>query len=357
MSEQIYENEQSIQKTYIHFILLGMAAHASFIIIFAGLNVWNVAFYNMLSVLFYGGMLYAARHENFRVAVSCIHIEVCVFVIVTVYHIGWGSEIQLYLIAIASLTYFCPYEHTFIPYMFSGLEILVFLMLRLYTGFMAEDSVMLSQTTYIWLGIYNACACFFIILFGAYSSKVSAIVSQQKLKDENRSLLNLANYDQLTGLLSRHAFLKRLHGADGQRLVVALGDIDDFKKVNDTWGHKAGDHVLAETARLMQDYMQNKGNVDICRWGGEEFIMLFHDNSENVMHHVQGLRMEIAQHAFCYHDIEIHITMTFGISMDWGKGSIDDMINVTDHHMYDGKRKGKNCVVFFCEDEENVMPL
>ncbi|MEY8634488.1 MULTISPECIES: diguanylate cyclase [Anaerostipes] len=75
--------------------------------------------------------------------------------------------------------------------------------------------------------------------------------------------------------MSRHAFLKKVENCLAAFAVLALRDIDDFKIVNDTWGHFCGDKILSEPAELICSFLG--GDVDVCRWGGAEFIFLFRD--------------------------------------------------------------------------------
>ena len=82
-TSQIHTEETYARKTYFQIILLALAAHLSFIVIFAFLSFWELCIYNIISVCFYIAMSQIVKHGFYRVAVSLVHLEVCIFVSVT----------------------------------------------------------------------------------------------------------------------------------------------------------------------------------------------------------------------------------------------------------------------------------
>ena len=194
--------------------------------------------------------------------------------------------------------------------------------------------------------IYNTVLAVGIILIGAYISDVSATVTHRKLVDENKTLNNLANYDQLTGLQSRRMFMERIKDSeDNKSVVICIGDIDDFKKINDTYGHLCGDYVLQNISEIMRKSLGLE-NVDICRWGGEEFVFMFcNDDIDSAFVKVENLRKTIENKNFVYENNNIYVTMTFGI-IERDSGKVDDvLLESADKLLYRGKINGKNVVV------------
>lgn len=345
MTESDRAEDRYVRRIYRQIILLALLAHLSYVFIFIATGIWVLAAYNVASVCFYCAMGLISEKGYYRTAVTAIHLEVCVFAIVSTVAAGWDIGIWVYLIAMTSLTYFCPFQHKGVPYVFAAFEIFVFLALKLYIGFVNPGFFEVKGTEAVWISLYSICACFTIILYAAVSSRLSAAVSRQELQDENRSLTTLANYDQLTGLLSRYAFLERMKKYSGTSTVLALSDIDDFKLVNDTWGHSCGDKVLSEAAELVRSFLG--GEVDVCRWGGEEFVYLFQNVSmEEALQKIQQLCDAVAEHSFCHEDINLKITMTFGVSLVEEGSSPEETVTLADRQMYKGKANGKNCVVF-----------
>ena len=344
-SEDIY-----VKRIYQRIVTLGLVTHGSYIFIYAFLHIYALAAYNVFSVFFYCVMLAVVGKGAYRVAVSVIHVEVCLFVLVSVLAGGWDAWTSLYLIAMASLVYFCPYRHRYVPYLFSLMEMAVFLVLRIYTAAAHTGHVPLSSTAELWLNVYNACAAFGIVLYGAFNARVSAAVSQRILEDENKNLADLANYDQLTGLLSRHAFQERFAQRGADQAVLAMGDIDDFKLINDTFGHACGDDILSAAAELMR--RQLSGDVDICRWGGEEFVFLFRDTTlQDAVGEMEGLRRRIKEHLFLCEEGPVYITMTFGVGPIVSGNGLQDAVKQADEYVYIGKAQGKDRVVAAKEEE------
>lgn len=160
----------------------------------------------------------------------------------------------------------------------------------------------------------------------------------------------LARTDPLTQLSNRRDFLERLQyeiirfERSGKPFSVVLGDIDDFKSVNDRYGHDCGDFVLVNLAKIFKSMLRKQDSVG--RWGGEEFILLLPEaplpGGKKV---AEGIRKQIAGETFSYQEHRISITITFGVCVYNGVMDIDTCIKRADEALYSGKHQGKNCVV------------
>lgn len=165
------------------------------------------------------------------------------------------------------------------------------------------------------------------------------------------SLRELVEQDILTKLYNRRSGEKMLkqmqdeYRKTGVPFCVALGDVDYFKKVNDTYGHECGDIVLAHLANQLKEHMHRKGFA--ARWGGEEFLLGFQGyHLEDAVKSVEELMESIRSACISYHGEEgIHITMTFGI-VEGSKDKLDHIIRESDTKLYLGKKQGRDRVVF-----------
>lgn len=340
-----------VQRTYFQIICLGLLLHCSQVVIFAVLKLSIPCVYNVASVMFYSLMLVLTQRKMFRAAVSAIHIEVSLFTIVTTVTCGWDVGTPLYLLAISSLVYFCPFNHKYIPYLYAFMEFCIFLFLRLYS----YDHIpiyAISAPIKAALYSYSAVACFGVILFAAFSANISATVTNIRLRTENKNLSIMANYDYLTGLLSRRAFLQKANELPANSTVmVAMADLDDFKLINDTYGHSSGDYVLHTVAQLMADACDR--NALPCRWGGEEFVFLFHDGDSPAsgpsLSRIHRLQQVISAHTFVHEGQSLHITITFGVCSGKISEGIENLIDRADECLYQGKHQGKNCVISAAE--------
>lgn len=165
-----------------------------------------------------------------------------------------------------------------------------------------------------------------------------------------KSLRELVEQDILTKLYNRRSGEKMLAQAQsnykktGVPFSVALGDVDYFKRVNDTYGHECGDIVLMHLAGKFRAHMHRRGFA--ARWGGEEFLLVFRSYGlEDAVKSVEELMAEIRNTVIEYQDEkDIHITMTFGI-VEGSEEKIDHIIREADTKLYLGKNQGRDCIV------------
>ena len=132
--------------------------------------------------------------------------------------------------------------------------------------------------------------------------------------------------------------------APGQPFSIILDDINNFKGLNDRFGHETGDHILVGIAELLQSRLRVQDRVS--RWGGEEFLVLLPGASQMVAQQVADRLCEtIAAARIVVEDGENRINMTFGVAACSGCLNMKECIRNADLAMYEGKRKGRNCVV------------
>lgn len=328
-----------IFEMYRKIILLAMVAHIGYAILCMMIAQLFLVTYNLLSLLFYIWMLKLTRHHHFKVVVLMIHVEVSLFVILSIVMLGWFSGFAMLLIAMSSLVYFCPFENTKIPYLISVCEVVEYIVLKYLMDTRITTISMIDEQILQWMYLLNALACFSVILYGAYITNISSHLREKALCEENESLHAIAYYDQLTGCWTRWRMYESIKDGLIHPAYVVMGDVDDFKLINDRYGHMCGDEVLLKIAGIMKETLfQTTG---IVRWGGEEFVLLFEQKDElDISLQIETIRKQIEAHEFVYQDDRFHVTMTFGISVV--KGDIMDAIHQADRRMYQGKRAGKN---------------
>jgi two-component system cell cycle response regulator len=172
---------------------------------------------------------------------------------------------------------------------------------------------------------------------------------QEQIESQNRLFKELALTDALTGLPNRRAvedWAKGQLGAavrHGFSFWVVIADLDNFKMINDTYGHDAGDSVLKEFAAILKKRVRTS---DICgRTGGEEFIMIFtHAEECNVGIVVARILSQLREHDFSFGSKPFQVTASFGIAGFQGKGVPDfaKLLNQADAALYAAKRGGRN---------------
>jgi diguanylate cyclase (GGDEF)-like protein len=179
---------------------------------------------------------------------------------------------------------------------------------------------------------------------------LKAVADQAAVAVNKAQLWDMAVTDSLTGLYDRRYFMVKLQEEVlraercGKPLSVVMADLDRFKKINDTYGHDAGDRALQAIAKFFQ---KNIRDVDaVARYGGEEFVMLIPDADQSAAFSLaQRLRQELAKVNL---DDLPPITMSLGIAAYPSDGTdIDELIKKADAAMYEAKRRGRDKAVKF----------
>ncbi len=192
----------------------------------------------------------------------------------------------------------------------------------------------------------------------------------EKLRSINEKLNYTATHDSLTGLNNRHSlwgFFDELERS-GERYCIVMGDLDDFKKINDTYGHDCGDVVLKSVAAIIIE--NTNDNEMACRWGGEEMLIVMRGTHEDCFARISVIKSEISSLDIMSDGKPVKVTMTFGFADSEEKGAalasrslnentadsgspiktphhlgIDSLISMVDKRLYIGKRSGKNVIV------------
>ena len=165
------------------------------------------------------------------------------------------------------------------------------------------------------------------------------LYSHTKLENANKKLKDIYNKDQLTGIYNRIAYAEMIAPAfrkyhdDGVVCAIGFIDVDNFKRINDTYGHECGDEVLKKVAHILQEECPKDGYV--CRYGGDEFIIFFPYADQKLADSVK----ESINEAVANIDVKLSIGMILS-TKDLG-GDIGDYFEVADKSMYEEKLRHK----------------
>ena len=181
--------------------------------------------------------------------------------------------------------------------------------------------------------VFNSLAVLSLVIF--YSRLMINMIT-----DSEKELSERANKDRLTHLYNRHYMMERLKEAyeDDKPCGIAMIDIDNFKSINDRYGHSAGDEVLRKVAKAIEETCTD---CIASRWGGEEFLILTGSDSgliEQLRKAVENLTVE-------FEDKVIKVTLTAGFEPKNKELTLDKWIVTADEKLYRGKNSGKNRVV------------
>lgn len=333
---------------FVHVVLLA---------IFGMADIAPMMLLNSISIAIYVVCFVLSNADHIVFVYSAVIVEVTAYSIISTYFVGLRCGTYCFLFSIVPIIiYFgCNMLKGNKRWIVIGLLLLNFSIFAILysTFYKIEPIYKLPQEMTLVLVIFSA----FVMVFSTMFYNAMYIFTTEKmminLTKENKQLSADAHEDALTSLLNRRGFLplvkSLMHSYNYGRICIAFCDLDDFKQVNDSYGHEAGDEVLKHVTTIIE---QELPGCDICRWGGEEFVILLRDcNMEQAKVKTERLRNIIESEPTKFVGKQIFITTTIGLEEYQPVYTEPDvMIKKADERMYYGKQHGKNVVIF--EDKE-----
>jgi diguanylate cyclase (GGDEF)-like protein len=332
-----------------------LVSHIAYLCIFSILGVKPMIFYNIFSVAFYIGMLVLLYKRPYRKRLVLITLaEVMVHSCLGCFTMGWDMGFGTMLLFLIPIPFYLPLRRLITPYLFSLVPFGIYVA----TAAFARSGTDIGYQTYTFNDkVINNIVYFMNISFAAlillYVSSIymfSRELMQFKLITKNESLIKLATIDPLTQLFNRRAmneYLKLIqHNSErsGKGYAVCVGDIDDFKKVNDKHGHSVGDDVLRQVADVISHTVPAEGYA--ARWGGEEFLFIVPNaDITSGAELAEKIREDIYKKNFRSDNGNFRVTMTVGVCRGEPGADIEKVISHADRLMYEGKKTGKNKTV------------
>lgn len=346
-----------IQAKY-KILSIGIATvHFLFMVGFAIGHIVPLFWYNFAITLFYlyQGIVSIRKEQYIFMYVRTI-IEILFYAVWASLLLGWDWGFAMYTMSLIPASFYLTYtlshfkRHLLIPIGTSMMVAVSFILVRtlcqisepIYQGYYPE----ILQVIFYYLNIVIA-----LVMLVVFSSLFALEIDymQKQLELENHHLEQLANYDPLTRLLNRRSMNKNLQAVQqealqqGKPFCLLLVDIDNFKKVNDTYGHDCGDEVLVTISNLIMNDVR-EGDF-VCRWGGEEILILLRADLDVSRQVAWRICKDVRNTVVKCHDAELQVTITIGIAAYKETQSFQSMIEEADQNMYYGKSHGKNQVV------------
>lgn len=333
------------------FIVACLLIHVTFVVMFSLMGLWIAAGVNVLSSLFYAYLTFVKRKfESSDIIAS--YFEILVFCVVMTVLLSMDAGFYYYITGMIAVIFLLARGKGNSCYVYQAVGFVALVVSKLGSiGVAAFDdlrAVFLPYQTAVYFGNLIVTALFVIVASYLFAQDADKSFSE---------LSELSFTDELTGLPNRRYLLRKLdvlHAAaqGGTSVVrsesfsVAIIDIDDFKKFNDTWGHDVGDIVLQETTRVFAQSVRDSD--DVVRWGGEEFVVYMPgcpldtaaERLEQMRAAVEGMCLLAGRGTSTC----LHVTVTIGAAESMGR-PFDDVVAEADQRLYMGKRSGKNQVV------------
>ena len=302
---------------------------------------------NLLFVLIYGYLIGMTYRNHTRKALTWYNVVTVAAVCFNVGLIGWNSGIQhfLFVLVLIDLIFTCRnrWNQCAVVLFLCVIRLALYFYCRMYA-----TTIQLQIFYDIFLQVFTTVAVFFMLYLNGMMLARDSQIIERKLMKYNKELQRAANTDMLTKLWNRlflMQYMEKKVASPDIFMSIAIGDIDFFKKVNDTYGHECGDEVLRTLAAVFKKEMEGHGVV--ARWGGEEFIFVFEGvNGDEAMVLLDHLQRVVRDTVINYEGLQLKVTMTFGLVEYNTKLRLDENINIADERLYIGKEKGRDRIIY-----------
>ena len=332
-------------QTYLAIVIvIAGAVHVLFGIYFAYLGIKPVVALNAFDVMVYIVAFFINKYGKTRMASFIIVLKIILYSLTATFLFGTNVNAH-WFIMVAALPAALYLDFTRIQKI-CIVAAMPFLMnlqlsfpLMLPPPFDMDDNVFLKFA-------FATVIVFSFILSVTLNAIIARRISDLQIKEID-DFKHISNIDPLTELHNRRSaevyFEKLITDSSAIPTVFCLIDIDDFKFVNDTYGHDAGDIALTTVAGILR---KNTRQTDlVCRWGGEEFLVVLPKCNMEVGHRIlEKIRKSVEDETIHTQSTDIKITITCGAStlID---GDIKLTLGICDKNLYEGKRSGKNKIV------------
>lgn len=320
---------------FIHIIYLTIALIS---------ETYIMAYINIFSATFYLFLFLFIRKGKFEIYAMFCGIEITAYMTVATILSGYKPGYLLIFFGLCTLAFVTKYflrdkKIIINPIIISIFFAIDFIFLYLYTKF-NDPIVVLPDSISTGLYISHAMVVFvfcvgFLAILLQYVFRLEKIITKE------------SETDRLTQIPNRKALSSYFDILDKQKsnYVLAMFDIDNFKKLNDVNGHICGDYMLKEIADIAKN---NSLNDFVSRWGGEEFVIIskIEEDLEKTYEKLDMIRQKISDYVFEYNNKKLKATITIGIASYEENISLDEWISKADKMLYKGKNSGKNKTIY-----------
>ncbi len=319
-------------------VVLAAGVDTCFLVLYSLLGAKALALLNLGSIALYLAAWWLLRLRWNKAAIALVWFEVLGHASLGSLLLGWDSEFHYFLLLFVPAIVVGAPGRQAVPFMV--------LLLACYAGLYAACQAWAPLSPLPPLQLEIARWFNIVLAFGLLYSV--AAFYRHRVRTAERQLLRLARVDALTGLANRTHFQERASAElararrEGRPVTVMLADVDDFKRVNDTHGHQAGDRVLAAVARAMGEALRE--HDVLARWGGEEFMALLPATDGEIARAVaERVRQTVASLRVPLGEQTLLVTLSFGLA-EVHDGDLQSATLRADGALYASKRGGRNRV-------------
>ncbi len=319
-----------------------LLTHILYLILFLVSKVYPLVYVNIVSIVLYIFFFYVLKKKKYYPYALLCGNEILIYMSIASIYVGFDSGFHLCIIGLCVVSFFSTYfakvrSKIGNSIIWCSLSFAIVMGLFIYS--VLNNSIyQIDRWLEITLYVFHTMAIF------AFIAVYLSTFLRYAIKLENRIMLE-SRTDKLTQLHNRYDLYNYVDLLEDKNdYVLAMFDIDDFKVVNDLYGHLCGDEMLKELSIISMEVFETDF---VSRYGGEEFIIILkmNGNVENAHNKLEEFRKKVQEHEFHFNNNVIHITVTIGMKEFNGEKTIEEWIGFADKRLYHGKNNGKNQVV------------
>jgi len=330
----------TIAKTCYTANIAYLIIHIFYLVLFIIAKFSILIYIDIAAIAIYLAFFILLKFKKYYLYALLCGNEFFAFIAITTVMLGFATGFHFYLIGLCVVSFFTSYfsksRDIKGSLVWVGLSLVIYLTLYFVTKF-NEPYYVVADWLEITLFATHAILVFvfiaaYLLVFLKYAFSLESKIMNESRTDE------LTQINNRYGLFDYYDLLK-----DKQNKALALFDIDDFKVINDKYGHTAGDYILRKVADMTTSILKDDF---VCRFGGEEFVVVLgKKENESYFDKLDSLRKSIEEEAFEFEGKIIKITITIGVAKCANDISLDNWVELADKKMYQGKKKGKNIVI------------
>ena len=334
------QHYKTIAKTCYTANILYLILHVFYLVLFIITKANILVYVDIGVIVFYLASFFTIyKKQYYLYALLCGNLFFF-FVSITTIMLGFASGFHLLLIGLCVVSFFTSYfskrKDIKGSIFWTFLSLVIYLILFFITE-NREPRYIIDKWLEMTLFTTHAVVVFalvasYLVVFLKY-----ALSLEKKIMNESRT-------DELTQINNRYGLYDYFVGnKDMSSKLLALFDIDDFKNINDRYGHVTGDYVLKQVAEITSNIFKDEF---VCRFGGEEFVIVSDDTERKpAKDKLEELIKTIEKQTFEFEGVKINITITIG-GVHYPKDiTLEKWVELADEKMYEGKKSGKNKIV------------
>jgi len=339
---------KSLKKNKNIILLLALCfIHVSFCIFFYCLKYKVLTLYNCFSVIFYVFLVILYKPKRAFKILSLVSFEIPLYGIVATYYLG--SNCGAFFFAFGMITavflFAVNMDQPLIHYILISIPSIVSVLVIILWQKIPVQGVEIENTRWFFIHrLYFLLASLIAAMYLCIDGQRELIDSKKKNIQYIKQLQYISNHDALTDSPNRRFFMNQIECYKSYSLVIF--DIDDFKKINDKYGHHAGDKILVRICQRIKAILPK--DTIFARWGGEEFVIAFTNSLDrfSIENILQDVRSVVCNTPFHLDEVVVTASITLGFAINKGDLSFGKVFSLADDALYKGKKSGKNTVVF-----------